>query len=111
VGEEEEEGQVARSFKNGRECKTSEPPSSFLPFFISSLFFPREVGYPGTWGMDDRGLIIEAFPGKKVLVSGIDVILELHRITERTRNLKAAMAACPCLAKPATCHPVLNNGR
>ncbi len=64
------------------------------------------MGNPGTWGVDDRGLIIEALPGKKVLMGDVDVILELHRFTERTKNLKAALMACPCLAKPATCHPV-----
>lgn len=63
-------------------------------------------GHPGTLGADEQGGHIEALPGKKVLVAGVDVILELHRIAERIKNLKAALAACPCLAKPATCHPV-----
>jgi hypothetical protein len=79
------------------------------PAVISAPRPAALTGHPGTWGSDDQGrVVIEPLAGTKVLVAGVDIILELHRVTERTKNLKAALAACPCLAKPATtCHPVM----
>jgi hypothetical protein len=73
-----------------------------VPTAVSS---PGSV--PGRLGLDETGNVwVEPLVGKAVMVAGHDVLLELHRIAARLNRTEAAMAACACLAPPATCHPV-----
>ena len=59
----------------------------------------------GTVGLDAGGnILIEPLAGKKVLVAGRDMLLELHRITARLNITERAMASCPCLN--TTCRSV-----
>ncbi len=78
------------------------PNITSLPTVVSS---PEVV--PGRFGLDAMGNVrVEPLAGKAVLVAGRDILLELHRIVERLNRTEAAISACPCLAPPATCHPV-----
>ncbi len=78
------------------------PKVTSLPTAVSS---PGAV--PGRIGLDAIGNVrVEPLAGKTVLVAGRDILLELHRIVARLNRTEVAISACPCLAPPATCHPV-----
>ncbi len=68
---------------------------------------PSSASRPGTVGLGADGHIrIEPLAGRTVLAAGRDLVLELHRLAMRLNFTEQAMAACPCLAPPATCRPV-----
>ncbi len=65
------------------------------------------LSHPGMIGLGaDGNLRIEPLPGGTVLAAGRNVVLELHLVSTRLNLSEQAMASCPCLTPPATCHLV-----
>ena len=75
---------------------------------VTSVPPPLSASRPGTVGLGADGHIrIEPLAGRTVLAAGRDLVLELHRIAMRLNSTEKVMAACACLAPPATCRPVI----